>query len=195
MSNILWGNIYNYNQFNLIMKYVLVYLIRGKAERYHQSLVRSVGPKFGENYMIENPLPSHITLKSPFKTRKIKDLEKTLYEFSKEHTATKMQIDGFGNFRKFVIFLRIKFSERSKQIQKDLLKAIKKIKGVEIHEFDKKHKPHATIGYGNNKKNFKEIWNYLMNLDKPKFNLKFDNITILKKPKKYWIIHKIYKLR
>ena len=48
------------------MKYVFVYLIRGKVERYHQELIKTVGPKFGENYMIDNPLPSHITIKSPF---------------------------------------------------------------------------------------------------------------------------------
>mgnify|MGYP001608287005 CR=1 FL=1 len=177
------------------MKYVLVYLIRGSAERLHQKLVKYVGPKFGENYMIENPLPSHITLKSPFKTRQIKELEKKLYRFTKEHTATKIQIDGFGNFRKFVAFLKINFSKQSKQIQKDLLIAIKNIKGVEITESDKKIKPHATIAYGNNNKSFKEIWNYLMKLDKPNFDLKFDNITILKKSMKYWRIHKVYNLR
>jgi len=176
------------------MKYVLVYLIRGEAEKYHQNLVRSVGPKFGENYMIENPLPSHITLKSPFNKRQIKYLEKTLEKFAREHKAEKIQIDGFGNFRKFVAFLKVKFSKEAKKTQKDLLKAIKDIKGIEIHEFDKRHKPHATISYGNTKESFNQIWNYIGKLDKPKFKLYFDNITILKKPRKYWKIHKIYKL-
>ena len=103
------------------MKYVLVYLIKGKVEKYHQNLVKNVGPKFDENYLIENPLPSHITLKYPFKTKNIKDLEKTLSRFSKRHKTSKMQINGFGNFRKFVIFLKINFPKPSQQIHKNFL--------------------------------------------------------------------------
>ena len=177
------------------MKYVLVYLIKGKAEKYHQRLVKSVGPKFGENYMIENPLPSHVTLKSTFKKRQMKYLEKVLAKFVKEHKAAEIKIDGFGNFRRFVSFLKIKFSKEAKKIQKELLKTIKDFKGIEIHEFDKKHKPHATIAYGNTSESFNNIWNYLSKLDKPQFNLSLDNITILKKPGKYWKVHKVYKLK
>ncbi|MFA7707793.1 MAG: 2'-5' RNA ligase family protein [Candidatus Pacearchaeota archaeon] len=177
------------------MKYVLVYLIRGKAEKYHQKLVKSVGPKFGEDYMIKNPLPSHITLKSPFKKEQMKYLEKALKKFAEEHKATKIKINGFGNFRRFVAFLKIKFSKEAKKIQKELLETIQTFKDIEISEFDRKYKPHSTITYGNTSKSFNKIWDYLSKLDKPKFNLSFDNITILKKPREYWKIHRIYELR
>ena len=63
------------------MKYSIFYLIKGKAGKHQQKLVKEVGPKFGENYMIENPLHSHIALKSPFEIKDIKPLEKLLKEF------------------------------------------------------------------------------------------------------------------
>ena len=75
-----------------------------------------------------------------------------------------------------------------------MLKAVKNINGVEICEFDKKYKPHATIAYGNSLKKFDHMWRYINTLNKPRFDLSFDNVTILKKPRKYWTIHKVYKL-
>src|SRR3989338_7253960 len=81
------------------MRYVIVYLIGGKAEKYHQKLVREVGPRFGERYLIENPLPSHITLKSPFELDNSKELESTLKLFVKRYKPEEIEIGGFGNFR------------------------------------------------------------------------------------------------
>lgn len=177
------------------MKYVLVYLIRGKAEKYHQKLVKEVGPRFGESYMIENPLPSHITLKSPFQLDNSKELENTLSLFAKKHKKVKIKINNFGNFRRFVAFLKISLPKKVVKIQKDLLKEVKKINGIELHEFDIKWKPHATISYGNTKESFDKIWSYIQTLEKPDFDLSFDNVTILRKPRKRWKVYKIYKLK
>lgn len=177
------------------MKYVLVYLIRGKAERYHQKLVKEVGPKFGERYMIENPLPSHITLKSPFELDNSKELETLLKMFSNKHKSVKIKIDSFGNFRRFVAFLKISLPKQVIKIQKELLREVKKVEGINLHEFDLKWKPHATISYGNTKDSFDKIWSYIQTLEKPNFELEFDNITILRKPKKLWKVYKIYKLK
>src|SRR3989338_6293813 len=92
-------------------------------------------------------------------------------------------------------FLKIKFSKESKTMHKRLLKELTKISGVELREFDINFKPHATIAYGNKKQTFDKIWEYLNKLNKPHFNLKFDNLTILKKPRKFWKIHKIFEIR
>lgn len=175
------------------MKYAVVYLIRGKAGKYQQKLVRDIGPKFGENYMIENPLPAHVTLKSPFETKSSKKLESVLEEFSEKYHSSDIKIRGFGNFNKFVAYMNVKFSKSAFKLQKDLIKKISKL-GIPANEYDKKHKPHATIAYGNTKESFDKIWNYLKTLTKPKFDLKFDNITILKK-EKYWKIYKVYEIK
>lgn len=177
------------------MKYVLVYLIRGKAEKYHQKLVKEVGPKFGERYMVENPLPSHITLKSPFELEDSKELEALIKRFIKTHKSTKIKVNDFGNFKRFVTFLKINISKQGFKIQKELLKEVVNIKGIDLHKFDLKWKPHATISYGNTKESFNKIWKYLNTLEKPNFQLEFDNITILRKPKKFWKVYKIYKLK
>ncbi|MFA4953285.1 MAG: 2'-5' RNA ligase family protein [Candidatus Pacearchaeota archaeon] len=176
------------------MKYVIVYLIKGKAKRYHEGLIKEVGPKFGENYIIENPIPSHITLKSPFEIKSINKLEEILKDFTKKYKASKIQIDGFGNFKRFVSFLDTKFSKYTLQIQKDLIRELELI-DIKYNKFDKKWNPHVTIAYGNKPETFNQIWNYLKTLDSPHFDLKFDNITILKKPRKYWKIYREFELK
>lgn len=175
------------------MKYSIFYLIKGEHGKYVQKLIYEAGPKFGEDYMIKNPLPPHIVLKYPFETKNIKKIEKVLKEFAKKQKQSKIQINGFGNFRKFVVFLKTKFSKQALKTQKELIKQLQKI-GINSHEFDKKFKPHTTIAYGNTKKSFKGIWNFLKNGDKPKFNLKLNNIAIMKEGKKYWRVYKEFKI-
>jgi len=179
------------------MKYSIFYLIKGNAEKYHQKLVKEVGPKFGERYLIENPLPSHITIKVPFEFEKhrIKKIERLLNEFVKKQKLSKIKINGFGNFDRHVAFLKIKPSKQAIKIQKELLKGIKKINEVKLNGFDIKWHPHSTISYGNTKESFNGIWRYLKKLEKPKFELNFDNITIMKKQGKYWKVYREFKIR
>jgi 2'-5' RNA ligase len=176
------------------MKLVIVYLIKGKAEKLQQKLAKEVGPKFGEHHLIKNPLPAHVTLKSPFEIENSKKIEQVLKDFVKKQRQGDVKIRGFGNFRRFVAFMNTKFSWRARKIQKNLLKEVKKL-NIPLHEFDINFKPHATIAYGNTKETFDKIWNYLMKLDKPKFDLKFDNITLLKKTRGKWKIYKEFKLK
>ena len=174
-------------------KYSIFYLIKGKAGRYNQKLIKEVGPKFGEDYLIKNPLPSHITIKYPFETENIKKVEGVLREFVNNHKFSKLKIYGFGNFKQSVIFMKTKFSKPALQIQKELIKEFKKI-GIKPRKFDKNLKPHVTVAYGNTKKTFKLIWNYVRELNKPKFELELNNLAIMKKTKNKWKIHKEFKL-
>jgi len=177
------------------MKYSIFYLMKGEARRYRNKLVKEVGPKFGERYVLNSKLPAHITLKIPFENNNIKKVEKVLKKFIKNHKSSKIKIIGFGNFRRFVAFLKFEFPKFALGTYKEMINELGKIKGIKIHEHEKNWHPHATIAYGNTKKSFNEIWNYLKKLNKPKFELMFDNITIMKKVGKYWKIHKEFKLK
>jgi len=173
------------------MKYAIVYLLRGKIRGYHKKLVKELAQKFKENYLTKkNPIPPHITLKSPFRTKYIKEIEKIIKDFTKIKKPSKIKIKGFGNFNKSVIFLKTKFSRKGYKVQKELLNKL----GLKTQKFDKKWKPHSTIGFSNTKKRFNQMWKYVKSKN-PKFDLKFDNITILKKPRKYWKIYKTFNIK
>lgn len=176
-------------------KYSIFYLFNGEARKYQEKLVKEIGPKFGENYVIESKLPAHITLKSPFEIGDIKPVEKVLEEFVKKQKKAKVEIIGFGNFRRFVAFLEFKFSEKAMKIQSEMIKELNKIKEIMMHEYDRVWHPHSTISYGNTPESFDKIWGALMQLEKPKFEIELDNITLMKKGKKYWKIHREFKLK
>ncbi|MBI4116913.1 2'-5' RNA ligase family protein [Candidatus Pacearchaeota archaeon] len=157
-------------------------------------LVKEIGPKFGENYVLDSKLPAHITLKIPFNLRNIKELENFLENFVKKLHREEIEIVGFDNFRRFVVFLKFNFSKSALRIQSNLIYEIKKINEIDIDKHDEKWHPHATISYGNTENSFNHIWNYLKKLEKPHFKLYFDNITIMKELKNKWVIHKEFKL-
>ena len=176
------------------MKLSIFYLIKGESDKYVQKLVTEVGPKFGENYLVENHLPSHITLKSPFETENIKEVEKVMECFANQQNSSEIYVNGFDNFREFVAFLKPVFSEKALKMQKQLIRELGNI-GVDSREHDEEFKPHVTLSYGNTKDSFDKIWNYLKTLKKPEFSMNLDNIAIMKKGKKSWKIHKEFKLK
>lgn len=175
------------------MRYVIVYLLRGKIKEYHKKLVREIGPKFGERYLIENPLPPHITLRSPFDFSNPRRLENIIEEFAKSQKKSRIKIKDFGHFRKDVSFLKVDISKDSRTTQRELVKTLEG-EGIKPNKFDLKYHPHITISYSNSQDTFSLIWNSLSKLEKPNFDLEFDNITILRKPKKFWEVYKVYEL-
>ena len=171
-------------------KYCIVFLPSKEVSEYNQKLVDEVGPKFAETYLIDNPRPPHITLKSPFYMEDTSAMETALAKFVKKCKSAEVEVGGFGSFHSKVSYLKTEFSPEAMQIQKDLLKEILPFKEVYLKEFDSEFKPHITVAYGNTPEIFDNIWEYLQQLPQPKFKIKFDNVTLLKKVKNEWQIYK-----
>lgn len=177
------------------MKLLIFYLIKGEAGKFQQKLVRDVGPKFNENYLIENPLPAHITLKYSFDARSLKKIEKFLENFSENQEPGKIKIRGFSNFNKEAVFLKSKFSRKAKRVQKNLVRKMDEKLNIKPKKFDLEFEPHSTIAYGSTINSFKKIWEYVNSLKKPKYDLWLDNLVLMKKVKSGWKIHKEFKLK
>jgi len=177
------------------MKYYIAFIIKGSASKYHQKLVKEVGPKFGERRIVDQKNKSHITLKYSFETDNIEEIENIIKKVVKNHNKQKIVFGGFGNFKRFVAYWNPELSKDATAIQKDLIKELRKLKWLEIEGRDSQWKPHSTISFGFSKKSFVGIWNYLNSLEKKEFIVYLDNITILKKPRKYWKIYKSFKIR
>ena len=97
-----------------------------------------------------------------------------------------------NKFDRHVLYLQVDFSKKAEKIYRELLKELKKIK-MRWTKYDGKTKFHSTLMYCNTLECYKEAWPYVSKL-KPDFNLKFDNITILREMKKGWVVYKTYKI-
>lgn len=180
------------------MKYAIVYLIKGKAEKYHQKLVKEIAEKFNIIYTKRNSCPSHITLKFGFKINKpkrAKEIEIILKKFCRKEKVTNIKIIGFGHFNNKNIFLNVKFSDKSLIVHKRLIKQLKKLKWLEWSKHEREKNFHITIAYHFNKKKFNKIWKYLDRYH-PRFNLRFDNIAIIRRLRNNsWVVYKEFSLR
>lgn len=171
------------------MKYVIVCLIKGDAGNYHNSLVRELARNFSTKDLSQT-IPPHLTIKSPFFTKNIKIIEEIIYGFSKSIKKTSFTLKGFDHFRRNVIFMNVNANNYLIDVARNLVKLLGKVRGMTFSEYESKPVHyHATIAYCESEKMFDAIWLYLSNR-KPEYKVYFDNITILKKVKDKWRIHK-----
>ena len=136
-----------------------------------------------ENYLLDKKIPSHCTLKYTFNTKKIKEIEKMFEIFIKTQKPSTIKVKRLLSFNNRVICFKLDFSKESKIIYNNLHKELSKFEWLEWRDIDNiKEKLHATLVCASSLKNFKKINNYLskLNLD---YNINFDNITILNKPR------------
>lgn len=176
------------------MKYTIVYLIRGKPEKYHKKLVKDLAKKYDQRIPLK-VFPSHATLKYWFETDKIKEIENLLKNFVKKQKPAKIKIRKTMQFHNRAACLKLDFSPKANKIYKNLRKELKKLSWLTWKEQDDiLGKFHAAILFNENPKEFKKIWKDISKI-RNNFDLDFDNIAILKRPKKYWKIHKVFEIK
>jgi hypothetical protein len=181
------------------MKYILVCEVRKREVRqFHKDLINKVHSKFGVSYSYYNDYPSHFTLKYHFKKNSLKEVEKLLKNLSKELNKGDLIIGGVYNFRKDVLFLKVKPLKNSKDIYARLILGLKKIRKL---PWDKKYDAdlinnfHLTIARKDLTPRYDEVKKFLNSYNSKKFRVKFDNFSILEKKKDKWKLYKRFKLK
>lgn len=169
------------------MRYVIVCLLKEETLKFHESLVSDVCSKFKVQ---RQKLPAHFTIKAPFETENIEELEKVTEEFCRSHSKTTIKIKGFNHFRNNVIFMDIFPSKEAVEVHDKYIDELEKIQWLTWKEHEGKNKKfHCTIVSRRISSKFNEIWEYV-NRFNPKFDLYFDNISILIWRNGRWETHK-----
>lgn len=173
-------------------RYVLVCLVEGKAGKFHDRLVNSVCHKFNKR---RQKLPAHITLKAPFETNKIEEMEIILEDFTARRDKTSIKIQGFGKFRSDVIYMDVKVSQEAKKVHDELIEELIKIPWIEFKSNEGKNKVfHCTIVSKRIQDEFKEIWDYV-NEYTCDFKLYFDNLSLYKWKDSTWVLYRKFNFK
>jgi 2'-5' RNA ligase len=175
------------------MKYLIVTLIKGNAEKFQQKILYEVAEKFKVKGAVERKPPAHITLKYSFQCDNVKPVEQNLEEFCRSHKKCKYKLDGFNHFERDVIFMDVIPSKEMKKIHIQLIKNLGKIEGITFKKFDKDTHFHSSIAHTDIKNKFENIWTFVSDKQK-KFDLELDNITLLKLVDGAWKIHREFQL-
>lgn len=173
------------------MKYLIVTLIKGDAEKYQQELLYSVANQFNVTGAIQRKPPAHITLKYSFETDNINPIEKAIEEFSNSINKSKYQLKGINHFDENIIFIDVIPSKEMFETYSNFINYLRKNTNITFNQFDGNTHFHSSIAHTDIKLKFQEIWNFVSK-ENPDFEVLFDNITILKLVNSIWRIHKKY---
>ena len=171
------------------MRYVIVSVVKNKAGDFNNNLRKDVFEKFN---IKSSKLPAHFTIKSPFESDDISELENTLLEFIKNHSATPYKIKGYSNFDDRVIFMKVLMSDDGKKVHDELIDSLSKISYINFYSKDGKDKIfHVTISSKKIQNKFSILWDYV-NKFSCDFDCLFDNICIYKWENNTWVLHSEY---
>ena len=173
------------------MRYVIVSVVKGNAGNFNNNLRKEVFQNFGAK---SSKLPAHFTIKSPFESDNINDLENILDDFSKKHKATPYKIKGYDKFDDRVIFMKVLMSKEGQKVHDELIDELSKIPYINFSSHDGKDKIfHVTISSKKIQKIFNDLWEYVTPISCD-FDCSFDNICIYKWEDNTWKLHKEYTL-
>lgn len=171
------------------MRYVIVCLLKGDILKFHEKLVEDVCREFKVE---RQKLPAHFTIKAPFESDNIKELEEITSEFCRRNVKTPMKVNGLGHFRDNVVFMDIHPSNKAIEIHDDYIDELKGLHWLEWKNNDGKNKKfHCTIVSKRIKDKFNMIWDYVSDFS-PNFQFNFDNISILIWENGRWETYKEY---
>lgn len=157
-------------------RYVIVCLIKGKAQEFHEKLVKDVCNKFKVS---PQKLPMHITLKAPFEIDDIKSIEKITEDFCKKNSSSTISIKDFGHFRDNVVFMDVKPSKETIELHNRYIELLEKVPNLEWSKNEgKERKYHCTIVSRRISKNFDEIMKYISK-NTVDYHCEFNNISIM----------------
>ena len=182
----------NLNTNEYFIRYVVVSVVKGEAGNFNNNLRKEVYEKFNAK---SSKLPAHFTIKSPFETDNIVQLENTLDKFSKENYSAPYKIKGYDHFDDRVIFVKVIMSKEGKILHDNLIDSMSSIDYINFDKLDGKNKIfHITISSKKIKNIFNDLLNYVSYIPCD-FNCNFDNICIYKWENNTWVLHKEYLLK
>jgi len=178
-------------------KYVVVFLIEGKAKQDHQALSREISRRFNVADDSKKIAP-HITLKHLGEIQdpaQLQGLEKVLGNFCESEKKFEVNLSGINYFGEDTVFIDVELSSALKGFYHRLYHELFGLKWMSTNEYEGANIHfHTTLAADDIKKNFKSIYEYLSDKH-PSYTLTFDNVTILKKDKSHWRTHKSYRLK
>ncbi|WP_125154286.1 2'-5' RNA ligase family protein [Clostridium rectalis] len=170
-------------------RYVIVCLLKGEILKFHNSLVEDICLNFKVK---RQKLPAHFTIKAPFETDKINQIELILEKFMLDKYKEKILVNGFNHFRSDVVFMKVSLCDKALDIHDSFIKELKKISWLtwKNHEGESNNKIfHCTLVSGLKDNKFYPIWEYVNNYT-ANFHSYFDNISILKWEDRKWVTYK-----
>lgn len=171
------------------MRYVIVSTVKGDAGKFNNNLRKDIFEKFKVK---SSKLPAHFTIKAPFESNDISELDKVLKEFVKNHKSTPYKLFGYDSFDNRVIYMKVLMSSEGKIVHNELIDCLSSIEYINFDSLDGKDKIfHVTVSSKKIKNVFNFILDYVIQFPVD-FNCLFDNISVYKWENNTWVLFNSY---
>jgi 2'-5' RNA ligase len=173
------------------VRYVLAFVLNDEAGKFNNEMRRDVFGKFGVK---SSKLPAHITIKSPFETEQIDEMEDVLEMFVKHEKAAPIHIKGYNHFDDRVIYMDVFALKEAKEMHDRLIEALQTLSWLQFQSHDGKDKIfHLTITSKKIQKIFSDLWEYVQQFPCD-FQSSFSTISLYRWEQSTWILHREYEL-
>lgn len=175
------------------MRYVIVCVVKGEAEKFNNKLRTKVWEKF---QLKSSKLPAHFTIKAPFEYEgALTVLDAKLEWFCRNEYAASFMLDGYDHFDDRVIYMKVKMSEAGKILHDKLIDELGQLPYIGFNKQDGKDKIfHVTVASKKLRNKYEEAWKYVHQYP-CKFQCEFDNICIYEWQQDTWKLYKCYALK
>ena len=131
-------------------------------------------------------IDAHLTLKAPFETDSIFEVEEIIESFAERSTPQPMTMNGFGRFENRVLYMDVQAPEDTLTSISTFQDMLLRIPWISFRDYETPPKLHATLCYPRSKTQADEIYAKLTDKDSRSFEIMFDNIAILKRGPRRW---------
>ena len=161
--------------------------------------VRGLQEEFRDHFEAGKQLkkPVHITLIPPFKANEdqIEQLNQDLVNFSENKPGFQIELNGFGQFRKQVVFIEVVPNQILQSFQKELTLYLVNQQSIKMPKLHSTFNPHITLANRDlTRENFRKAW--------PQFkeraflaHFEVSEIVLYKHDGKLWQVKETYQLR
>jgi 2'-5' RNA ligase len=173
----------------------IICLLPEDVNNYCQELRLKIAAQFG--FKANFNIPAHITIKYRFPVEEIGEIEKAVQEFCVSQVKVKWSLHDFSHFTNindFVVFIDAVASEETRKVHSSFLDRLRKIHWVQWGQFDNANLHyHVTLAaQGITAENFKSVWSFVTQQEKPSFEVFFDNLALVQIDEDSRSIYKIY---
>jgi 2'-5' RNA ligase len=163
-------------------KFGIISLMPEEVRNYHHELRLKLVAQFGVSVNLN--VPTHITIKYPFQVEDADEIEKIIQEFCDTQPKTSWLLQGFNRFintDNHVVFIDVVSPVETRMAHSRFLDQLRKVNWVQWGQFDipdvHYHVTLATHGLTN--ENFDAVWSFLVQQEKPNFEIFFDNLALV----------------
>lgn len=176
-------------------KYFIAYLLGGTARSYHERLTRELASRY-RIFPLHERVSPHITVKPPFEADEdgIEEVERVLRAFAHSETAKPLSIRGFGGFGFKTVYLNVEKSGGAVALVRRLISALNSnISWLPRYPLEG-NKLHSSVARFLNRIQSRRIKRFISG-ERPAFEMRLDNVAILKKTGRTWKVVTVIPLR